>query len=83
VSLNDSGYPCGAELEHRRLRVLIMKGRSQYGGTRLFCDEAAGAFQRRGWDIEILDLGAADEPNQVFADYARTAGGFRSLRADN
>lgn len=39
------------------MRILVIKGLSQYGGTRLFADEAAAAFARRGHHAEILDLG--------------------------
>jgi hypothetical protein len=39
------------------MRILIIKGQSQYGGTRLFVDEAAAAFQRLGHEVEILDVG--------------------------
>jgi hypothetical protein len=39
------------------MRVLVLKGQSQYGGTRLFADEAAGAFNRQGHDARVLDLG--------------------------
>jgi hypothetical protein len=31
--------------------VLVIKGISQYGGTRLFADEAAQAFLRRGDEV--------------------------------
>src|SRR5215217_6717860 len=34
----------------------MFKGTSQYSGTRLFIDHAAGAFKRRGADVEIIDL---------------------------
>jgi hypothetical protein len=37
------------------MRILIIKAQSQYGGTRLFCDEAAEAFTRRGDEVELLD----------------------------
>jgi hypothetical protein len=40
------------------MRVLVLKGESQYGGTRLFADEAAAAFGRRGDEVLLLDLGA-------------------------
>jgi hypothetical protein len=39
------------------MRVLVIKGVSQYGGTRLFADEALAAFRRRGDEAEELDLG--------------------------
>lgn len=42
------------------MRILVIKGKSQYGGTRLFGDEAAAAFGRHGHQTEVLDLGAGD-----------------------
>ena len=39
------------------MRILVIKGQSQYGGTRLFADEAAAAFDRRGDQADVLDLG--------------------------
>ena len=42
------------------MRILIMKGQSQYGGTRLFADEATAAFRRQGHQVEVLDLGGTD-----------------------
>jgi hypothetical protein len=39
------------------MRILIIKGQSQYGGTRLFADQAARAFQRAGHEVEVLDVG--------------------------
>jgi len=38
------------------MRILVIKGQSHYGGTRLFADEAAAAFGRRGDEVIILDL---------------------------
>lgn len=50
-----------------RVRVLVIKGVSQYGGTRLFCDEAADAFRRAGHAVEVLDLeGRADAREVIF-----------------
>jgi hypothetical protein len=42
------------------LRILLLKGLSQYGGTRLFVDEAASAFRRGGYQVDVLDLGAGE-----------------------
>ncbi|HEY0435838.1 MAG TPA: hypothetical protein VGC92_04315, partial [Phenylobacterium sp.] len=42
------------------MRILMMKGQSQYGGTRLFADLAAQAFARRGAQVEVMDLGTAE-----------------------
>ena len=38
------------------MNILVIKGQSQYGGTRLFADEAAAAFARRGDRPMVLDL---------------------------
>ena len=38
----------------------MIKGQSQYGGTRLFADEAAAAFNRRDHRATVLDLGEGD-----------------------
>jgi hypothetical protein len=55
------------------LRILIMKGQSQYGGTRLFADHAAAAFRRRGAEVEVLDLGGTDNGGPLILGY-RPAG---------
>ncbi len=52
------------------MRVLVLKGQSQYGGTRLFADEAAAAFNRQGHEAEVLDLG---DGATVRADLAAAA----------
>jgi hypothetical protein len=54
------------------LRILIMKGQSQYGGTRLFCDHAAAAFARRGHQVEVLDLGQVDNGGTLVLAHAQT-----------
>jgi len=55
------------------MRILNIKGPSQYGGTRLFADEAAAALRRRGHEVEVLDVGdVADAGPRVLA-HARTA----------
>ena len=55
------------------MHILVIKGQSQYGGTRLFADQAAQAFQRRGHAVEILDLGdVADGAPRLLA-HAATA----------
>jgi hypothetical protein len=51
------------------MRILMMKGQSQYGGTRLFADYAAAAFRRRGFEVEILDLGGTDNGSPLILDY--------------
>ena len=56
------------------MRVLVLKGQSQYGGTRLFADEAAGAFNRQGHQAQVLDLG---DGVTVQADLAAAAAGPR------
>ncbi|MBS0363405.1 MAG: glycosyltransferase family 1 protein [Proteobacteria bacterium] len=55
------------------MRTLIMKGQSQYGGTRLFCDHAARAFARRGHQVEVLDLGAFDNGGPAILAHAASA----------
>ena len=57
------------------MRILMMKGQSQYGGTRLFCDHAAAAFGRRGHQVEMLDLGAVANGGPLVLEHA--AGGAR------
>jgi len=37
----------------------MFKGKSQYGGTRLFIDHAAAAFQRRGAKVDVIDFADA------------------------
>jgi hypothetical protein len=55
------------------MRILIIKGQSQYGGTRLFADQAAQAFRRSGHAVDILDLGdVADGAPRLLA-HAPTA----------
>ncbi|MGH6911658.1 MAG: glycosyltransferase family protein [Phenylobacterium sp.] len=55
------------------MRILIIKGQSQYGGTRLFADQAAQALERRGHAVEVLDLGdVADGAPRLLA-HAATA----------
>lgn len=51
------------------MRILIMKGQSQYGGTRLFADLAAAAFRRRGLDVEVLDLGGVEDGGALILGY--------------
>jgi hypothetical protein len=43
------------------LKVLLLKGRSGYEATRLFIDEVAAAFRRRGDEARILDLAPEDQ----------------------
>src|SRR4051812_32264095 len=53
------------------MRILIIKGQSQYGGTRLFADQAAQALLRRGHEVEVLDLGdVADGAPRLLAHVA-------------
>jgi hypothetical protein len=49
------------------MRVLIIKGSSQYGGTRLFADHATEAFQRQGHEVEVLDAAGADGVARILA----------------
>lgn len=44
------------------MRALFLKGQSSYTVTRVFVDEAARAFQRRGLDAWVVDLQDADQP---------------------
>ena len=55
------------------MRILIMKGQSQYGGTRLFADQAAEAFRAAGHEVEVLDLGGTDNGGALILAY-RPAG---------
>jgi hypothetical protein len=56
------------------MRILIVKGQSQYGGTRLFADEAAAAFRRRGHEVEVLDVGDVADAGPRLLAHAPTAG---------
>ena len=55
------------------MRILIMKGHSQYGGTRLFADQAAAAFRRQGHDVEVLDLTESASAGMQVLAHAPTA----------
>jgi len=56
------------ETTSQRMRILTIKGQSQYGGTRLFADEAAAAFGRQGHAVEVLDVGdVADAGPRILA----------------
>jgi hypothetical protein len=55
------------------MRILTIKGQSQYGGTRLFADQAAAAFQRRGHEVEILDVGDTGDAGPRILAHAPTA----------
>jgi hypothetical protein len=50
--------------------ILVIKGQSQYGGTRLFADEAAAAFVRRGDRAEVLDLADRETFKEDLAEAA-------------
>ena len=52
------------------MRILILKGPSQYGGTRLFADLAAQALARRGCQVEILDFGDSDQAGAMLLAHA-------------
>jgi|KBSMisStaDraftv2_1062788.scaffolds.fasta_scaffold114912_2 hypothetical protein len=54
------------------MRILVIKGQSQYGGTRLFADEAAAAFGRRGHEVEVLDVGDVADAGQRLLAHAPT-----------
>jgi hypothetical protein len=58
------------------MRILMMKGKSQYGGTRLFTDMAATAFARRGAHVDVLDLGDVDNGGMLILQHAQTAGAY-------
>jgi hypothetical protein len=53
-----------------------MKGPSQYGGTRLFGDQAAAAFGRRGFEVELLDLADVPSPGTAILRHAAGSGRF-------
>lgn len=42
------------------MRALLVKGLSTYDATRLFIDEAAAAFRRRGVEAVVVDVGEAE-----------------------
>lgn len=54
------------------MRILLIKGRSLYDGTRMFIDSAASAFAGAGHEVEVLDLGVVDAPSEALAAYAGT-----------
>jgi hypothetical protein len=55
------------------LRIVMLKGPSQYEGTRTFIDHAAQAFAARGFSVDVIDLaGLADVFAPIHA--AATAG---------
>jgi hypothetical protein len=54
------------------VRILLIKGRSLYDGTRMFIDSAASAFAGAGHEVEVLDLGVVDAPSEALAAYAGT-----------
>lgn len=57
------------------MRILVIKGHSQYGGTRLFADQAAAAFNRLAHQADLLDL---DRPGAALqADLAGAAAAKR------
>jgi hypothetical protein len=60
-----------SEAENRlekRVRAVLLKGPSQYEGTRTFIDHAAAALTRRGYTADIIDLmGAADPMALILA----------------
>lgn len=55
------------------MRILTIKGQSQYGGTRLFADEAAAAFGRQGHAVEVLDVGDVGDAGPRILAHAPTA----------
>ena len=44
-----------------KLHIVILKGQSQYEGTRTFADQAAAAFLRRGFSVHVEDLTRAND----------------------
>lgn len=58
------------------LRILIIKGQSQYGGVRFFADCAAGAFRRQRHEVDVLDLGHVADGGPPIVRHAQTAGRF-------
>jgi hypothetical protein len=73
------------------MKVLLVKGLSAYEATRVFIDEVAEAFRRRGADPTIVDVGEADNEldhvgakiaGQTF-DLAFSIGLFGELRDGN
>jgi hypothetical protein len=55
------------------MRILMMKGQSQYGGTRLFADLAAAALARRGHQVDMLDLGETESAGMLVLQHAASA----------
>lgn len=57
-------------------RIVVLKGRSLYGGLRLFCDQAADAFRRAGHEVEVLDIAPLERPDLRLVEHAASAGPF-------
>jgi len=57
------------------MRILMMKGQSQYGGTRLFADLAAAALARRGHQVDMLDLGETESAGMLILHHAASGPG--------
>jgi menaquinone-dependent protoporphyrinogen IX oxidase len=55
------------------MRILMMKGRSQYGGTRLFADLAAAALARRGHQVDVLDLGESNQAGMLILQHVASS----------
>jgi hypothetical protein len=53
------------------MRVVMVKGQSQYGGTRLFIDHAATAFRKMGWDADVVDLATGESISSLIHAAAR------------
>lgn len=53
------------------MRVLVIKGVSQYDGTRLFADSATDALVRAGHEPEVLDLQGATDPRALLHAHAQ------------
>ena len=44
------------------MRAVLLKGSSQYEGTRTFIDHAAAALTRRGYQADVVDLAGLETP---------------------
>jgi menaquinone-dependent protoporphyrinogen IX oxidase len=55
------------------MRILMMKGQSQYGGTRLFADLAAAALARRGHQVDVLDLGESNQAGMLILQHVASS----------
>ncbi len=55
------------------MRAVLLKGPSQYDGTRTFIDHAARALEARGYRADVVDLQGVDDPMAAILAAASSA----------